>query len=177
MLEAYVGSRPRCDGKGPDRRHDRSITTKGRLTMSTESGRVRASDAEREEFATLVREAVGEGRLTLAEGDERLATIYAAKFRDELRPLVADLPSAARADVTAGPRSPYDRRRQWEARWQGPRPRGAFARHVAVVVAVTVALTGLWVISGAHFFWPAIPLFFITLGLVRHARWRAYHRR
>jgi hypothetical protein len=31
---------------------------------------------------------VGEGRLTLAEGDERLAAIYATRFRDELRPLI-----------------------------------------------------------------------------------------
>jgi hypothetical protein len=30
----------------------------------------------------------------------------------------------------------------------------------------------LWVVSGAHFFWPAFPLFFLALGLARHARWQ-----
>jgi DUF1707 SHOCT-like domain len=148
--------------------------------MSTESGRIRSSDAEREEYATLVREAVGEGRLTLAEGDERLAAIYATRFRDELRPLITDLPAAARADAevtAAGPRSPHDRH-QWQGRrWEGPPPPRAFARHLTAVAFVSAALVGLWVLSGAHFFWPAIPLIFFAFGLVRHARWRSYPRR
>ena len=58
-----------------------------------ESPRVRASDAEREEYARIIRDAVGEGRLNLDEGDERLATLYALKFRDELPSLIADLPA------------------------------------------------------------------------------------
>jgi DUF1707 SHOCT-like domain len=148
--------------------------------MSTESGRVRSSDAEREEFAALIREAVGEGRLTLAEGDERLAAIYATRFRDELRPLVTDLPSAARVGTEVDPaagRSPQDRY-QWRGRrWDGAPPPHAFARHLAAVVLVSAALTGLWVLSGASFFWPAIPLIFFSFGLVRHARWRSYARR
>ncbi|MFC7479211.1 DUF1707 domain-containing protein [Luedemannella flava] len=63
--------------------------------MSTESGerpRVRASDAEREEYAAVVREAVGDGRLSMEEGEERQAAVYRAQFRDELPSLVADLP-------------------------------------------------------------------------------------
>ena len=70
--------------------------------------RTRASDAEREEIATIVREAVGEGRLDIAEGDHRLSSIYAAKYQDELAPLVADLPAGqtmarkSRVDLTAG---------------------------------------------------------------------------
>jgi DUF1707 SHOCT-like domain len=66
-------------------------------TMSTQSegsAQVRASDAEREAFAQLVQDAIGQGRLTLEEGEERLAQVYAAKFRDQLDPLVADLPEA-----------------------------------------------------------------------------------
>jgi hypothetical protein len=57
------------------------------------SPRVRASDAEREEYARIIRDSVGEGRLNLDEGDERLAALYAAKFRDELPSLIADLPA------------------------------------------------------------------------------------
>ncbi len=57
------------------------------------SPRVRASDAEREEYARIIRDAAGEGRLNLDESDERLATLYAARFRDELPTLVADLPA------------------------------------------------------------------------------------
>jgi hypothetical protein len=55
--------------------------------------RVRASDAEREEYARVIRDAVGEGRLSLDEGDERLATVYAVRFRDELPSLITDLPA------------------------------------------------------------------------------------
>ena len=35
-------------------------------------------------------------------------------------------------------------------------------------------LSGLWVLSDAEFFWPAIPLLFLGLGLVRHARFGRY---
>jgi DUF1707 SHOCT-like domain len=143
--------------------------------MSTEPTRMRASDPEREEFATIVREATAEGRLSLAEGDERLAQIYAAKFRDELRPLVADLPAGqAATPAQTGPQP------GWPARTQDWRPpRGLFIRHAAVVTAISAVLVGLWVLSGAHFFWPAIPLFFLALGLARHARWagRGWDRR
>jgi hypothetical protein len=148
-------------------------------------GRTRASDAEREEFAAMVREAVGEGRLTLGEGDDRLATIYAAKFRDELRPLVTDLPAGAppagagvdRRGPQRGPWGPPGRGEWPGRRWSGgPPPRGAFAAHVFVVTLVSAALIGLWALSGTHFFWPAFPLIFFAFSLVRHARWRAYHR-
>ncbi|HEY2792441.1 MAG TPA: DUF1707 domain-containing protein [Micromonosporaceae bacterium] len=65
--------------------------------MSTEAEneplkRVRTSDAERERVAETLRTAVTEGRLTLQEGDERLAALYATKYRDELGGLVSDLP-------------------------------------------------------------------------------------
>jgi Domain of unknown function (DUF1707) len=68
--------------------------------MTTDTPRVRTSDAERERIAQTLRAAVGEGRLTLEEGDERLATLYTTKYRDELAPLIADLPASASADDT-----------------------------------------------------------------------------
>ncbi|MFC4335722.1 DUF1707 SHOCT-like domain-containing protein [Salininema proteolyticum] len=54
--------------------------------------RVRVSDAEREEAVELLREAAGEGRLTLAEFEDRSAEAYRLKTRAELRGLVEDLP-------------------------------------------------------------------------------------
>lgn len=53
---------------------------------------VRASDAEREQVARILRAAAGEGLLTLGEADERLVALYASRFRAELEPLTADLP-------------------------------------------------------------------------------------
>jgi hypothetical protein len=52
---------------------------------------VRASDTDRERVAAVVREAVGDGRLTLVEGDERLAGVYAAIHRHELAAYTRDL--------------------------------------------------------------------------------------
>ncbi len=140
--------------------------------MSTDGNptRVRASDAEREEFAQMVREATGDGRLSLDEGDERLAQVYAAKYRDELRPLVADLPSGAPPEPSRrGGRPPM------QPEHYRPHP-AAFARHLAVALVVSSVLVGLWALTGSGFFWPAIPLIFFALGLVRHARWAGYRR-
>jgi hypothetical protein len=61
---------------------------------------VRASDAEREQAAELLRAAYTDGRLTRDELDERLAAGYAAKTRADLRSLTSDLPGAAAAVVT-----------------------------------------------------------------------------
>jgi len=56
--------------------------------------RLRASDADREATVRTLLDAIARGLLTLQEGDERVAAAYGARFRDELRPLTADLPPA-----------------------------------------------------------------------------------
>jgi hypothetical protein len=67
---------------------------------------VRASDAEREQAAELLRAGYADGRLTGDELDERLAAGYAAKTRADLRSLTSDLPGTAAAVVTGdGPLS------------------------------------------------------------------------
>ena len=57
---------------------------------------LRASDAEREHHAELLREHAAQGRLTVDELDERLDRVYAARTRGELAPVVADLPAPGR---------------------------------------------------------------------------------
>lgn len=54
--------------------------------------RVRISNDDREAAAQLLQQALVQGRITLAELDERLATVYAARYADELEPPFADLP-------------------------------------------------------------------------------------
>src|SRR6478609_1347896 len=65
---------------------------------------VRASDAERDQAAELLRAAFAEGRLTRAELDERLAVAYAAKTRADLGGLTGDLPGAVIAEAMAAGR-------------------------------------------------------------------------
>jgi hypothetical protein len=56
-----------------------------------ETPELRASDADREQTAELLRRAAGEGRLTVDELDDRLAEAFAALTRAELEKLVADV--------------------------------------------------------------------------------------
>jgi hypothetical protein len=60
------------------------------------SGRIRASDTERERLARFLAAAFAEGRLDVAEYDTRVAAAYAAVYRDELIPLIKDLPAPDR---------------------------------------------------------------------------------
>jgi Domain of unknown function (DUF1707) len=60
-----------------------------------EPGELRISDADREAAAQRLHTAMGEGRITLAELEERLDVVYAAKTYADLRPPLADLPGGA----------------------------------------------------------------------------------
>ncbi len=62
---------------------------------------MRASDADRERVANVLREAAGDGRLTMDELDERLDAVYAAKTYAELEPITHDLPGAGAFSVPA----------------------------------------------------------------------------
>jgi Domain of unknown function (DUF1707) len=53
---------------------------------------MRASDADRERVAEVLRTAVVEGRLDLHEVDERLRQVYAARTYADLEPITKDLP-------------------------------------------------------------------------------------
>lgn len=122
---------------------------------------VRASDSEREQVARLVSEAAGEGRLTLAEAEERLDRVYATRYRHELAAFVADLPAKE------------EERRRQPGRPGGFPLAGAPARlraHAAIAVVLSVFLITRWVASDAPFFWPAGPMFFLFGSLVLHAR-------
>jgi hypothetical protein len=59
------------------------------------NSRLRASDADRDRAASVVNEALAEGRLTAQEHSERLDSIYAAKTHAEIVPLIDDLPARA----------------------------------------------------------------------------------
>nr|WP_250847265.1 DUF1707 domain-containing protein [Streptomyces hygroscopicus] len=54
----------------------------------------RASDADRDRIADVLREALAEGRLQPEEHAERIDAVYRAKTLGELEPLVRDLPAA-----------------------------------------------------------------------------------
>ncbi|MGI5139729.1 MULTISPECIES: DUF1707 SHOCT-like domain-containing protein [unclassified Streptomyces] len=61
---------------------------------------LRASDADRERVAEVLRDALAEGRLDMEEFEERLEATYKARTYGELAPITRDLPAAG---VTAPP--------------------------------------------------------------------------
>ncbi|MGD9989926.1 DUF1707 domain-containing protein [Pseudonocardia sp.] len=64
-----------------------------------ESPGIRISDADRERAAQRLHQALAEGRITVAELEERIAVVYAARYASELMPPLADLPGSP-LDVT-----------------------------------------------------------------------------
>ena len=113
--------------------------------------RLRTSDAEREETVTRLHQALGEGRLDLAETEERSAAAYAAQYRDELPVLLADLPHSgiARTGTDALSWSELWVSAVWRARiavlGASDRPTAAQCRTAALLLALAV----LWTIACA----------------------------
>jgi Domain of unknown function (DUF1707)/Cell wall-active antibiotics response 4TMS YvqF len=64
---------------------------------------LRASDADRDRTAEVLRDAFGQGRITVAEMEERLTLVYAAKTYAELEPITRDLPEAGAAAPSPAP--------------------------------------------------------------------------
>lgn len=67
---------------------------------------LRASDADRDRAASVLNDAVAEGRLTPQEHSERLDSIYAAKTQAELVPLIQDLPAPGEAPAVVPAAAP-----------------------------------------------------------------------
>lgn len=62
------------------------------MSSAFQPDHIRLSDAERADAMSALGHALGEGRLTLAEYDERCRDVAAAQLRSELEPLFADIP-------------------------------------------------------------------------------------
>jgi Domain of unknown function (DUF1707) len=107
---------------------------------------MRASDTDRDSVATRLREAHAEGRLTMAEFEERLEAAYAARTLGELAPITLDLPALPAAGGTAAVLDRGDGRSPYRVAW------GSWASAVFVCVAIWAA-TGLGS-GGLTYFWP-----------------------
>jgi uncharacterized protein DUF1707 len=107
---------------------------------------LRASDAERDTTAGLLRRHHAEGRLDTTELEERIESCYAAKTRGELEALTTDLPG--RHQRSTRRRTPL---------WPAP----------LVVVALIVVAS----ITGAHVFWLVWPLAFFAFARFGRRGW------
>jgi len=99
---------------------------------------LRASDADRERVAETLREAAGDGRLTMDELDERLDAVYAAKTYAELVPVTQDLPDHSGASSVPAPSRPAT----GDVRQYG----GEATSHTAVAILGGFSRKGDWVV-------------------------------
>ncbi|WP_326738467.1 DUF1707 SHOCT-like domain-containing protein [Streptomyces sp. NBC_01022] len=126
-------------------------------TARAEPDVIRASDADRDRIADILREAMAEGRLTADEHAERVDSVYRAKTVGELEPLVRDLPTPGGVTRAAG--APYDRTPEMptgpvdnlvavfssssrKGRWRVGGRMNAFALFGSVEIDLTEALFG-----------------------------------
>ena len=101
--------------------------------MVVVAGELRVADADRERVAARLGQAHAEGRLTLAEYDERVRAAHGAVVGSDLLPLTADLPPEAPARSGGAVRS-------------GARPAPSPMRAaVAVWAVVSVINLVIWV--------------------------------
>jgi hypothetical protein len=98
---------------------------------------LRASDADRERVASVLREAAGDGRLSLDELDERLDAVFAAKTYAELEPITHDLPGTDANDVPAP---------SMAAAGSGRRYGGEPTSHGAIAIMGGFSRKGDWVV-------------------------------
>lgn len=83
---------------------------------------LRASDADREQVAEVLRDALAEGRLDMEEFEERLEATYKARTYKELAPITRDLPGpgvATPAPTVSMVKQPEDKAGDWAGRIVG----------------------------------------------------------
>ncbi len=111
---------------------------------------LRASDREREDTATLLREHAAAGRLDVDELDERTGAAYAARTRGDLDALLRDLPGRLRRST--------------------PAPSTEHGGHGwSVFIPVAILLIVIWAVTGAGAPWPLWVIGFWGLPLLLKA--------
>jgi hypothetical protein len=107
---------------------------------------MRASHADRERVAEVLREAAGDGRIDVGELEERLEQTYAAKTYAELQPILRDLPTTGVAlPAPSPPRD--DRLEPWKpAAPAVQRVGGTASGQTAVAIFGGAERKGVWVV-------------------------------
>jgi uncharacterized protein DUF1707 len=119
----------------------------------------RASDADRTQAAERLASALSEGRLDLAEYEQRTQRALTATTHGDLAPLTADLPAPVVDQAVAV----TEKRKEFRAEW------GYWA-------GGAVIMTGIWGVTSFNqgelkFFWPLAPLVIWGLVLLVEMLW------
>jgi hypothetical protein len=134
---------------------------------------MRAADADRQAVADKLKKALDEGRLELAEYDERLQQAYAAKTYGDLEGLLDDIPDTLPTPARTATPAPHT---------ATPAPAARSERAGQLVKAwlggfggIFVVGTVIWLVSSIgsghlQYFWPVWLLIPMVLGAL--GRWR-----
>ena len=120
---------------------------------------LRAADTDREAVATALGQHMAAGRLSLAEYDERVTQVWAARTYGELASLTADLPAPVVAPTPAAVALPRPARGPcgpaWGSAWTHGHPEPGWQAWLSTsvtVLAVYLAVSlATWDLS---YFWP-----------------------
>jgi hypothetical protein len=130
--------------------------------------RMRASDADRERTASLLREHHAEGRLTAEEFNERLDKVFAAKTIGDLDTLLADLPGIDLYRLPAAGIRPVPPGALRPRRGQGavtPQRVATWMAWAAISSLLFVAWLGVGLVSGGAAWFPWFLLVVIPWGM------------
>jgi hypothetical protein len=126
------------------------------VVTEPERDHLRAADADREAIVGRLREAHGEGRLDLAEFDERAAQAWAARTYGDLTKLTADLPGGAvalpAATLQRSPARPSTP--PAPAKPDGTGPGRAAVGAWLTVSLINVVIWGIVSLTSAHWVYP-----------------------
>ncbi len=103
---------------------------------------LRAADADRAAVVARLDASLADGRLTLAEYEDRSARAHAARTHGELDELTTDLPRPARPQEQRSPVARAVYSGAWHGAW-GPDLRAAWAQWALTGVVVV----GIWLVS------------------------------
>ncbi len=109
-------------------------------------GRLRASDADRDRVAAVLRQHCSAGRLTFEELSERLGQVYEARTLDQLYSLTNDMPDP----------EPHPHVGEYLPRLRPvvPARRRALGVDAATYAVISAVLVAVWAVTGGGYFWP-----------------------
>lgn len=129
---------------------------------------MRAGDSDRQAVADKLKRALDEGRLDLAEYDDRLQKTYAAKTYGDLDALLEDLPGSA---VSPQPRADPEPAAAGPPPQKGSSRGGQLAPWLGGFGGIFVVCTVIWLatsIGSGHvqYFWPVWLLIPMAVGFM-----------
>ena len=124
---------------------------------------MRASDADREIVRGVLADAFADGRLTREEYDDRLNTLYGSRTLGEVSSLLTDLVPLDGPPMAPAPLLRADYRTRGARKW-----RKEVEESFAAFLIPSIICTVIWIaITGGGFFWPAFPMLFLGINLVK----------